>query len=101
MSTKIKIFEYYKLAWSAYAVVLKNGNLTLHYNYQPWNGDTYLKKYGGVTDTNTTLLMQNVDTFRFMAIGSIVKIQVCVFSDLLKNSKEDMGYSICKEKTIY
>ncbi len=97
-----EIFEYYKLAWSAYAIVLSSdGNLTLHYDYQPWNGDTYEDKEGDTVKTKRTLLMQNVDTFRFMSIGSIIKIQVCVFSDLFKDTKEDMGYSICKEKTIY
>jgi len=39
--------------------------------------------------------MENVDTFRFKAIGSIVKIQVCIKTDLVED------YSLCKEKTIY
>ncbi len=91
-----EVFEYYKLAWTAYAVVLSaDGNLTLHSNYQPWEGENYTQA------VNKDLLMQNVNTFQFMANGSVVKIQICVFSDLLKDTKEDMGYSICKEKTIY
>ncbi len=91
-----EIFEYYKLAWTAYAVVLSDdGNLTLHSNYQPWEGENYTQAI------KKDLLMQNVDTFQFMANGSIIKIQICIFSDLLKDTQEDMGYSICKEKTIY
>jgi type II secretory pathway pseudopilin PulG len=85
------VYEYYQLAWTAYAVVHNtvNGDLTLYYDYQPWNGQDYL------TDGKTALLMENVSTFRFKAIGSIVKIQVCVNTDLVED------YSLCKEKTIY
>ncbi|WP_295022928.1 type II secretion system protein [Sulfurimonas sp.] len=90
------LYEYYQLAWSAYAVVHSNGNLTLHYDYQPWLGDTYLLKRDG-TATKSVLLMQNVDTFRFKAIGSIVKIQVCVNQTILAGKE----YSLCKEKTIF
>ena len=86
------IYEYYQLAWTAYAVVhdTTTGDLTLHYDYQPWEGESY-----NDTNSSTVLLMQNVDTFRFKAIGSVVKIQVCVNSDLMED------YSLCKEKTIF
>lgn len=88
-----EIYEYYKLAWSAYAIVHStDNNLILYYDYQPWNGQTY-------TDGKSATIMQNVDTFRFMAIGSLVKIQVCVHSNLLQADNKD--YSLCKEKTIY
>jgi len=92
--SSIDIYEYYQLSWTAYAVVHSaDGNLTLHYDYQPWEGENY-------TDGKSVLLMQNVDTFRFKAIGSVVKIQVCVSSDII-NGDKDGGYSLCKEKTIY
>ena len=87
-----EVYEYYKLVWTAYAVVhnTSTNELWFHYDYQPWNGDNY-------DDSNTkkVLLMKNVDTFQFMAIGSIVKIQVCVNSSIVED------YSLCKEKTIY
>ncbi|MCX6053300.1 MAG: protein containing prepilin-type N- cleavage/methylation domain protein [Campylobacterales bacterium] len=83
-----EVYEYYKLAWTAYAVVHSAGNLTLYYDYQPWKGETYL-------NGKSAIIMENVDTFRFMAIGSLVKIQVCVNSNLVEE------YSLCKEKTIY
>jgi len=82
------IYEYYQLAWSAYAVELNNGNLTLWYDYQPWEGEIY-------STGKSALLMENVDTFRFKSIGSVVKIQVCVNSNVVED------YSLCKEKTIY
>ena len=105
--SNIEVSEYYKLAWTAYAVGIvdynttgnKNvGTLTLWYDYQPWNGDTYLTKADG-SDTKSAVIMENVSTFQFMAIGSLIKVQVCSNSDLLKD--EGKEYSVCKEKTIY
>lgn len=87
--TGVDVYEYYKLAWSAYAVVHEADNLTLYYDYQPWQGEKY-------TDGKSATIMQNVSTFRFRAIGSVVKIQVCVKSNLTNEE-----YSICKEKTIF
>lgn len=91
----VDVYEYYQLAWTAYAVGITNydattktGTLTLWYDYQPWEGDRY-------TDGTEVKLMDNVSTFQFMAVGSIVKIQVCVNSDLMED------YSLCKEKTIF
>ena len=87
----IDIFEYYQLSWTAYAVVLDaNNDLTLHYDYQPWEGDKYSD-----ANTKTALIMQNVDTFQVTPVGSVIKIQVCVNSDLVED------YSLCKEKTIF
>ena len=86
----IDIYEYYQLAWSAYAFEHNptTKELFLYYDYQPWNGELF-------TSGQKNLLMKNVSTFRFKAVGSVVKIQVCVKSDLMED------YSLCKEKTIY
>lgn len=93
--TDTNVYEYYQLAWSAYAVGIsdydattKTGTLMLYYDYQPWKGERY-------TDGTPVKLMDNVSTFRFKAVGAIVKIQVCVNSDLVED------YSLCKEKTIF
>lgn len=93
--TGIDVYEYYKLAWTANAVVMEDyntttnmGNLVFYYNYQPWLGESYV-------NGKSEIIMQNVSTFQSMAIGSIVKIQVCVKSDLVEE------YSLCKEKTIF
>ena len=87
------IYEYYQLSWSAYAVKYNGTKLTLYYDYQPWEGEGYL-------DGQSALLMENVSTFRFKAVGSVVKIQVCVKSDII-NGDAGGDYSLCKEKTIY
>jgi len=99
--TGVDIYEYYQLAWTAYAVSHEDFDgdgiaeeLVLHYDYRPWRGDNYLTQADGNV-TKTALLMDNVSTFRFKAVGSIVKIQVCVKTDLVED------YSLCKEKTIY
>ncbi|MBN2815712.1 MAG: type II secretion system protein [Campylobacterales bacterium] len=95
----VDIYEYYKLAWTANAVVIDYnattniGNLQFCTNYQPWNGETYFNN--GICRP----LMNDISTFRAMAIGSIIKIQVCAKSDLLVSENKD--YSLCKEKTIY
>jgi len=87
----VDIYEYYKLAWTANALKIdENDNLIFYYDYQPWNGD----KYSDST-TKSAVIMKHISTFRAMEVGSIVKIQVCVKSDLVEE------YSLCKEKTIF
>jgi hypothetical protein len=97
------VYEYYKLAWTANAIVMENyninqyagknmGDLVLYYDYQPWNGDMFYDAGKGIKKET---LMQNVSTFQFMSIGSIIKIQVCAKSDLIEE------YSLCKEKTVF
>jgi hypothetical protein len=107
----VDIYEYYKLARTAYAVVMEDynttthtGTLKLYYNYQPWkdkNGDGVsdqsVGQYKGPNVKSVTI-MDHVSTFKFMSIGSIMKIQVCVKSDILQ--KDGGDYSLCKEKTI-
>ena len=94
--TGIDVFEYYKLAWSAYAVVLEDyntttniGNLVFYYDYQPWEGESYI-------NGKSAVIMENINSFRFRPVGSLLKIQVCAKSDLTNEE-----YAICKEKTIY
>ena len=92
----VDVYEYYKLSWTANALVLSApdannmSTLTFHYDYQPWAGERF-------NDANTkkALLMEDVSTFQAMAIGSIIKIQVCAKTTLIEE------YSLCKEKTIY
>ena len=67
------------------------GTLTLYYDFQPWNGQTY-------QDGRHSVLMNNVSTFRFKAVGSLIKIQLCVSDANISTTKE---YSICKEQTVF
>ena len=93
----VDVYEYYKLAWTAYAVGISDynaststGTLRLYYDYQPWDGEKYTDN-----TTKNVVLMENVSTFQFKAVGSVVKIQVCVNDDLVED------YSLCKEKTVF
>jgi len=92
------VYEQYQLSWSAYAIVLKDynntsktGNLVLYYNFQPWQGEDYNSINQNIQHAT---IMPNVSSFRTTAIGSVIKVQVCVKSSLIEE------YSICKEKTV-
>jgi prepilin-type N-terminal cleavage/methylation domain-containing protein len=100
--TGMDVYEQYKLAWTAYALVIEDGDgdgkddeLNLYYDYQPWEGDTY--------DNNGTasLLVDNVTTFKFQAIGDILRVQLCVDNNATGNIPEKEYYSLCKEKVIF
>lgn len=92
------IGEYYRLAWTAYALEFDRNThqLSLYYNYRPWAGENYVNNGTRVT------LMENVDTFKFSSIGDLIKVQVCVTdSTLFTGDYASKGYSVCKEKTIF
>jgi len=89
----VDVYEYYLLAWTAYAIVYETGEnhkgeLRLYYDYRPWKGEK-------LSNGKSAVLMKDVNTFRFTSIGSIMKIQVCTKTDLVED------YSLCKEKTIF
>lgn len=99
----VTAYEYYQLAWSAYAIGINNwnaatstGTLTLWYDYQPWKGERYTDN-----TTKSSTIMDNVSSFRFIASGSIVKVQICVKSTIVDGDNDTGGYSLCKEKTIF
>ena len=98
------IKEHYKLAWTAYAVVptpvtdvVARGftagetlwDLTLHYDYQPWDGDNY----GAGSDQ---ILIRNVSVFNFTGAGDTIRFKIC--------QRESIGgtftINTCKEKAV-
>ncbi len=90
----VDVFEYYQLAWTAYAVDFNQTSheLRLFYDYQPWNGDTE-------ADAKSSLLMEDVESFSFQTIGSLIKVQVCINDSNISSLSEE--YAVCKEKTIF
>jgi hypothetical protein len=103
--TGVDIYEYYKLAWTANAVVIENLNtenntfdLVYYFDYQPWDGEMF---YDTGKNIKKFTIMEDISTFRFTAIGSIMKIQVCAKSTIISGTDDDKGYSLCKEKTIF
>jgi type II secretory pathway pseudopilin PulG len=95
-NTPKELYEHYKLAWSAYAIVPQcpvgvtdDCNLTLFYNYQPWEGERY-------TDGNASLLTEHVTTFKFMQTGDTVRLKLCIGENVYDNN-----ISFCKEKVVF
>jgi len=98
------IKEHYKLAWTAYAIVptvvtdqVARGfqagdniwDLTLYYDYQPWDGENY-------SNGSSQILLRNVSVFNFTGTGNTIRFKIC--------QRESIGgtFSIntCKEKAV-
>ena len=101
----VDVYEYYKLAWTANAISIENYDstaktfdLVYYYNYQPWAGEKF---YDTGSNIYKAVIMKDISTFRFTAIGSIMKIQVCAKSKIISGKNDNQGYSLCKEKTIF
>lgn len=91
------LFEQYYLSHTAYALVpvgvANDFNLTLRYNYQPWNGENY-----NADDTPRSVLAEHVSTFRIRQDGDVVRIKLCIHDN---NQSGSFDFSACKEKVIY
>jgi hypothetical protein len=91
------LFEQYYLSHSAYALVpvgnADDFNLTLRYSYQPWNGENY-----NAGDTPTSILAENVSTFRIIQTGDTIRIKLCIHDN---NQSGNFDFSACKEKAIF
>ena len=99
----MKYSEFYQLAASAYAVVpapdnavgrlTANGtrvwDLTLHADYQPWEGENYTEA------PSQTILLYNVSVFRFTQESNSVRIKLCTVETI-----GETDISICKEKAV-
>lgn len=100
--------EHYKLTWSAYAIVptqvtgadlINRGfnatdeiyDLTLHYNFQPWDG-----LYYDDVATQKTTLIRNVSVFNFIGTGDTVRFKLCV----QENIGQTYPITTCKEKAV-
>jgi prepilin-type N-terminal cleavage/methylation domain-containing protein len=88
------IIEHYKLAWSAYALVPNdNGDgtfdLVLHYDYQPWKGESY-------GDGKQQTLVRNVSVFKFVGSDNTIRFKLCQ-QEKITNDKR---ITICKEKAV-
>ncbi len=103
--------EHYYLAWSAYAIVpenvtdakdangnvlydnstppnkIKDFDLFLYYNYQPWQNERY-------SSGKKALIAKHVSTFRFIQVGSTIRVKLC-----LRDDKTNYGF--CKERAVY
>jgi len=95
--TNSEIFEQYWLSHSAFSIVpvlvggVNDFNLTLRYNYQPWEDENS-------TVGNSSVLMEHVSTFRFTQIGETIRIKLCIHDD---NRSGGYNFAFCKERVIY
>ena len=91
------LFEQYYLSHSAYAIVpvgaANDFNLTLRYNYRPWEGEQY-----NDANTPTAVFAEHVSTFRIRQEGDVVRIKLCIHDN---NQSGNFDFSACKEKVIY
>ncbi len=100
------IKEHYKLTWSAYAVVpvpviganltdrgFKSTDtiwdLTLRYDYQPWDGDTFAAG-------RSAILIRNVSVFKFTGSGNTIRFKICQREYI----GEEYSINTCKEKAV-
>jgi prepilin-type N-terminal cleavage/methylation domain-containing protein len=97
----VDVYEFYKLAWTAYTVRLEGETLALYYNYQPWQNEAYSS--GVANNVKRSILMENVQSFQYQTEGDLINIQVCVNDNNLTNPNNDVngGFSVCKEKTVF
>ncbi|MCF6201545.1 MAG: type II secretion system GspH family protein [Hydrogenimonas sp.] len=90
------IYERYKLVWTAYAIApqpldcIDDCNLTLYWNYQPWQGDIFNNA------NSRSLLAENVTTFKFRQDGDVIRLKLCI-----KGKIVDKNVSVCKEKVVF
>ncbi len=106
----IVMTDQYKLAWSAYAVVpsqitvttlIERGfkstdkiyDLYLYYDYQPWKTNT-ASSYAN-SGAQSSLLVTNVKSFRFIGKGDTVRFKICVIESI-----GDSNITSCKEKAV-
>ena len=94
-----EIYEHYVLAHSAYAIVPSdftstNFNLTLRYNYQPWNYEDF-----DSNPNNSALLAEHVSLFQFKQDDTVIRLKLCLHD----NNETGTGdrIAICKEKVVY
>ena len=88
----VRIYERYKLAWSAYALEIDdNSDLILHYNLAPMqNADI---------DGKSVLLLKNVTNFRFKGTEGSMRIKICKEEKIGIGTNETIH--ACKEKVIF
>lgn len=73
---------------------VENFNLTLKYNYRPWEGEKY-------TDAKGALLAEDVSVFRFKQDDSNLRLQICLRDDGRNFDPEKLDLIICKNQVVF
>lgn len=93
------IKEHYAMSWTAYAIVPENAHtlpgsdvevfdLRLYYDYQPWEGETFL-------NGSNSLLAKNISVLRYKGEGNTIRIKLCQQEEIKGHI-----FSSCKEKAV-
>lgn len=94
------ITDKYYLAHTAYAIVpgAADGDglvddLFLHYNYRPWNGETFNSQ-----NARREVLVKNVSMFRFRGVNGTIDLKLCLKDNtgLLRRD-----FIVCKTKAVF
>jgi len=97
-SNSTTVYEGYYIVRGAMTIVpvynadTHDYNLTLRFNYFPWNGQMYM-------DGNSTILATHVTQFKFKEEGGVIRLYMCITSPNVKLS--DYNLTICKEKVVF
>ena len=95
-SNSSTVYQAYYIVRGAMAIVpvynktTNDYNLTLRFNYFPWNGDMYL-------DGNSSIITTHVTNFKFKEESGLIRIYLCITSPEAK----EFNLTICKEKVVF
>ncbi len=105
------LYEQYYLSHTAYAIVPvftrpagdpdreRDFNLTLRYNFRPWDDNTIFDAIAETpVNATTKVLASHVSTFRYRADGSAIRIKLCI-ADLGRSTES--RFSACKETVVF
>jgi prepilin-type N-terminal cleavage/methylation domain-containing protein len=84
------VVEHYKLAWSSYALVVEDGGLYLYHDFPAIPAT-------GLGNATRSLLLSNVNTFKFKGEGRTIRFKICKEERI----SEDLNVSACKEKAVF
>ena len=99
--TGTDVYEQYKLAWTAYGLEVDDvdgdgeNELILYYDYQPWEGVVASR------NVPWQILADKVATFQVMAVGDVLKVQLCLDNNTNGAVPANQVYAVCKEKVIF
>ena len=97
-SNSSTIYQSYYIVRGAMAIVpvynetTNDYNLTLRFNYFPWNGEMYL-------DGNSSIITTHVTNFKFKEENGVIRVYLCITSPEAK--LKDFNLTICKEKVVF
>jgi prepilin-type N-terminal cleavage/methylation domain-containing protein len=113
-SNSTTVYELYYLVRGAMAIVpvydtqSEDYNLTLRFNYFPWKKSTNSNRISADTSSsnphqmymegNSSLLVTHVVKFRFYEQGGVIRVYLCVASDVTLDNKKII---LCKEKVVF